>query len=252
MTTTGHLPPFLGDTLEDELVDAQLAFAIPKSDLETARSLFASKWWDYRFVHPGRCYFLFADLYGKELEAWRDRYGVRLYVRLNGAGHPIYRDVMKGNVCTGEKALRPQAFVTGLWRAMCFCDAHGIPYDRYLKLCFEYGFEHQWQRMPNPVHLYGDRMVAWVLERWKREEADLLRLPTDPRFMADGYVGHPWQDDFQEWLLTAIAKRPIPRLPLEQYMIRERYIVPRLAAKHFGLDTVRSIVLRAQATARAV
>ena len=251
MKTNSHLPSYLGDDLEDDLLDAQLAYAIPKSDLETARSLFSSKWWDYRYVHPGRCYFLFADLYGKALEKWRTMFGVNAYANMRLVGHPIMRTEYerKGNVRTNpHKVLTQARHRTGLWRAMCFADLHGVPYDRYIDLFFQFAFENQWERMPMPMHLYGAKATIWVLERWQEEKADLLRLPTDPRFTADRYKADAYQKEFQDWLLTLIAKRPIPRLPLTQYLLHERYLVPRLAAARFGKETIREIVARARAS----
>lgn len=245
-----HLGAYLGDDQPDDWLDAQLAYAIAKGDLEDARSLFATKWWDYRYVHPGKCYFLFADLYGKAIEKWRTMFGYGHGWQLTAVGHPIYRTEYdrKGNVqINPHKVMRPKATRTGLWRAMCFADHHGVPYDRYITLCFEFCFEHQWTRMPQPAALYGNQMTEWVLERWHKERSDLLRLPTDPRFMADGYTGQPWQNDFQVELLGLIQKRPVPRIPLEHYLTRERYLVPVLAAHHFGVETVRAAVLNARA-----
>lgn len=243
-----HLGAYLGDDQPDEWLDAQLAYGIAKSDLEDARSLFATKWWDYRYVHPGRCYFLFADLYGKAIEKWRTKFGYGCYWQLKAVGHPIYRTEYdkRGNVQSNpHKVMRPKGTRTGLWRAMCFADHHGIPYDRYIELCFQFCFDNKFQRMPNPPAMYGTVMTMWVVERWHSERANLLRLPTDPRFMAAGYTGHHWQNDFQAELLDLIEDRPVPRIPLEHYLTKECYLVPDIAAKKFGVEMVCAAILNA-------
>lgn len=243
-----HLGDYYLDDMSDRQLDGLLAFALNKSDLETARSLFSSKWWDYRFVHPGRCYMLFAHLYGEAVEQWRTMFGVNVYAKLKSVGHPIWRTEYekRGNVESRAKpVLRPQAFRTGIWRAMCFADAHGIPYDRFIQLCFEFAFENQWQHLPLPTALYGTWMISAVLERWEEEKRNLIRLPKDPRFMASGYTGHPYQDEFQEWLLNLIAARPNPNLPLVQYLARERYLLLSKAVEKFGKERVKEAVLRA-------
>lgn len=127
---------------------------------------------------------------------------------------------------------------------MCVADAHGIPYDRYLSLAFEYAFDAKWEYLPQPSMLYADRMVAWVVERWDAEKRELLRLACDPLYDAASYQGHPFQTDYQSWAMRLISARPIPSLPLAQYLVRERRLVPKMAIEHFGPDTVRQAIAR--------
>ena len=247
--TIAHLGPFSGSTRPTEELDGLLAYALTKSDLETARSLFSSCWWDYRFVHPGYRFFLFADLYAEEVENWRSRFGCNPYAQLKLTSGPIFRNKRKGNVTTiggASTTLAPQSFRTSVWRAMCIADAHGIPYDRFIALGMAVAFDHQHTRLPLPSSLYTDGMVRDVRALWDEEKENLLRLPRDPRFMATAYEGHLWQNEFQKWLLDLIAARPNPALPLAQYLARERYLVPALAVQRFGITMVRDAIDRAR------
>lgn len=243
-----HLGDFLGANLPEDQLDGILAYNISKSDLATARSLFSSKWWDYRFVHPGHCYFLFAHLYGEAVEQWRDKFGINPYAKLKAVGHPCWRTETERGAKIGEtkrhRVLRPQVFRTGLWRAMCFADAHGVPYDRFIKLAFEHAFDNRWQRLPQPQSLYGTWMVSAVVERWTEEQRTLTRLPCDDRYMAASYQGHPHQEQFQESLLTNIQARANPSRALGNYLLNEPYLVLQKAVSRFGKDTVRSALMR--------
>lgn len=239
-------------------MDAILSWALPHADLETARSLFATKWWDYRFIHPGYGFFLFADIYAKEVENWRSRFGVNPYATVPQANGPIFREetgrkrkLARTTVKPTEPEekrliLAPPAQRTAMWRAMSIADAHGIPYDRFVALGMAHAFDSQWGRLPLPHHLYSTTMVQGILARWEAEQADLIRLPTDPLFSAPAYQGHPWQTAQQRWLMDLIAARPNPVIPLAQYLARERRLVPSLAVQRFGVSVVRDAIERAR------
>lgn len=237
------LGPFPGDGLREDQLDAILAFSLQPADLETARSLHETKWWDYRFTHPGFCFFLFAHEYGKAVTRWRSMFGVSPDLTLYANENPVFRNEIKrigrSTVQTGRKLLSPPGYRTSMWRAMCFADAYGIPYNRWIGLAFEYAFEFKWERMPQPSGLYGDGMVKWIIERWEKERDDILHLPNDPRYLPVNDEGHRWQTAQQEWLLELIRKRPLPHIPLAQYLFREGRLTVDLATTRLGPDVVR-------------
>lgn len=258
MTAPAFLGEFRGSGNTPAQLDALLAFALSKRDLEDSRSLFSSKWWDYRFVHPGHGFFLFADLFARAVGQWRTMFGVNPYAQLKVTDHPLWRTPTRSEAATrtgdwrkdvqvdAEPTLTPQAFRTGLWRAMCHADAHGVPYDRFISHAFQHAFDCQWQRMPMPTSLYSDGMVKAILARWEEERDQILVLPKDPIYHADNYQGHAWQDGFQDWLCELIARRPVPVIPLTQYVGRERLILPQRAAQRFGLTLVSDAIHRAR------
>ncbi len=223
-----YLPTFRGQEFRPEQLDALLAFAYSKNDLEDARPLFASKWWDYRYVHLGYSLFLFAHHYGQAAERWRSKFGINAYAKLDHLYHPVWRRRGK------EVSLAPDAARTGWLRATMTADAFGIPYDRWVNWAFEYAFECQWQRLPSPTMLYGDRLVAHIRQKWQEDCDGLIALPTDPRFLAANYCGHAWQDEFQKWLMDQIAKRQNPITPLRNFLITEPFISEHKARERFG------------------
>jgi hypothetical protein len=246
------LGSFPGDGLREDQLDAMLAFSLQPGDIEAARSLHETKWWDYRFIHPGFCFFLFAHEYGKAVTRWRSMFGVNPDVVLTATDNPIFRNETRRHgrniVQTGKKLLSPPAYRTSMWRAMCFADAYGVPYSRWIGLAFEFAFEFKWERMPQPSGLYGDSMAKWVIERWEREKADILHLPNDPRYLPENDQGHRWQKAQQDWLVDLIRRRPLPHIPLAQYMCREDRIDVDLALNALGRDTVERALASASAT----
>lgn len=226
MTDTTHLGSFQGNQATKDTLDGLLAFAASGPDLDLARSLFATKWWDYRFVHPGHALFYMADVYAKKCAEWAPRFGVSAR-RPIGPYHPLWK-LRKGKKGV-ERHLRPKAQRTALWRLMCVADAHGIPYPKYVAAGMQNCMERGWDRLPTPMELYSTTVVAAVVKSFEEERASMLHIPADPRFHAEGYQGHEWQDQFQKWIVDLIASRPAPHRALFQYMVKDRIVVPKFA-----------------------
>lgn len=239
-------PEWLGDfpanNFSSETLDALMAFGVSHRDIEDARALFATKWWDYRFAHPGHCFFLFAHHYSEVTTRYRSLFGIYPTANLSANHCPMFRDVKvggKGNVSRTQKDLTPKAWRTAIWRGMCIADSHGVPYDRWISLAFEYAFNDKWEKMPHPSALYADRLATYVLEKWREEEVNIMRLPNDPRYLVKNYGGHPWQDAQEAWLLDLIGARPLPHIPLAQYLYREGRIREDVALRKLGMECVQ-------------
>lgn len=217
MTDLSYLGDFRGAEMRHEQLDGVLAFAIARKDLDDARTFYASKWWDYRFVHPGHLFFLFAHHYSQAVKKWRTMFGVNLRARLRYEDHPVWRS--EG----GKLTLSPPAYRTSLWRAMCFADSAGIPYDKWIEWGFQQAFDEKWDRLPTPAGLTGTRTIQAVLERWDTESKELMAVPKDPRFLAANFVSDPTQVEFQKWLLGLIKQRPNPPIALSNFLTREPF-----------------------------
>lgn len=258
MTTTEHLGRFDSDDNTPEMLDSLLAYAIQKGDLEAARPLFASKWWDYRFVHPGHCFYLFADHYRQACEKWRIKFGVASWRHLRSSDDPIFKPervikggstkltmIMKpGKDARPKRLLTDQPYRTSLWRSMCFADSYGIPYDRWIDWAFQFAFDTQWKHMPQPANLTGVRTVEFILARWAEDTAELMVIPTDPRFLVDNYIAHPVQDEFQDWLLKLIGARSLPEAALANYLSNEPMICLDRARSVLGDDVTDRAIQR--------
>lgn len=249
MKLHSHLGTFRGSELSEVELDAILAFAFSKDDIEAGRAFFETKWWDYRFIHPGYCFFLYAHEYGEAVTRWRSMFGVSPYAVMSATDHPIFRRERsrKGNTTTftGKHILAPASYRTGLWRGMTFADAYGVPYDRWVELAFQWAFESKWERIPQPTALYTTGAAEFILDRWEEEKKDLLRLPADPIYLVENDQGHRWQRAEHEWLLGLIKARPQPAHALAQYGFKENRVPLDLAEARLGRPTVERAAMLA-------
>lgn len=236
------LPDFKGKDYRADQLDALLAYGFNQKDLEECRPLFSSKWWDYRFIHIGHSLFLFAHHYGQTAELWRGKFGVNPHAKLDALYHPLWRRRVTRQ--KSSMTLAPDATRTGWLRAMMFADYYGIPYDKWISFAFEYAFEGKWQRLPQPTMLYTDRLAHYVHERWKEESESLMKLPSDPRYLAVNFTGHVWQLEFQGWLMDQIDKRSNKTRALRNFLCSEPYLSEPLARKRFGNDAVNAALSR--------
>ncbi|UDF05081.1 hypothetical protein [Asticcacaulis sp. AND118] len=232
MSDLQHLPHFDGIDMPRDRLDGLVAFAFGQKDLEDARSLFASKWYDYRFLHLGHSVYLFCHYYGEAIERWRSKFGVSPYFKLDHIRHPIWR--CKRNQGKVEYSLTPDRTRTAWLRAVMFADHYGIPYDKWVEWSFQYAFQCNWQRMPLPGHLYGDKLVMFIKAKWEADQQSLMTVPLDPRYLAVNYAGHAYQDDCQNWLMSIIAGRPRPEIPLRNFLRHEPLISEAKARAKFG------------------
>lgn len=239
MSDVSFLGSFRGAELRPEQLDGILAFSLSRKDLDDGRGFYASKWWDYRFVHPGHSFFLFAHHYREAVIRWRTMFGVSPFLRLRYEDHPIWR------IEDGKRVASPQAYRTSLWRAMCFADSAGISYDRWINWAFELAFEEKWQRLPTPAGLTGVRTIQAILARWEDETTALMAVPKDPRYLSANFVGDPTQIEFQKWLLGLIKRRPNQAIALKNFLTVEPYANPDMArtvlGEHVVVDALRRI-----------
>jgi len=69
-------------------------------------------------------------------------------------------------------------------------------------------------------------------------------IPKDPNYLLENYVEHPWQNDFQDWLMGYINHRPRPEIPLAHYLSVEPMLDLDRAREWFGEPRVRAALLR--------
>jgi hypothetical protein len=240
--THNHLGKFKDCALTAQMADAILAYCVRPDDIAASRAFFATKWWDYRFVHPGFCYLYFADVYGRAIDRWRSKWGLSPDAVLKLGSGPVHYQHMARYSATCSVAItlpNDKAYRTGLWRSMCIADAHGIPYDFWIEHAFIHFFEQRKHRLPTPSVLASNDASFAVIEKWRERERALLFEIYDPAYRVLQHPHHPWQDGLQDWLLDLIAHRPNPMRPLGHYLAKDPLISIHKAIAKFGEDFVR-------------
>lgn len=225
-----HLGPFYGDHLTPEAMDAFIARFVKPEDWSIISDLYERKWYGYRFLSPGACFFLFADRYRKAYRA----ISARLLARRRT---PRF---------TQEDALSPNSRnpmapgdLTGLWNAMCIADELGIPYDVYCTEALEYGHRCGWKFLPRPTQLYSDKIVVAVTDAWRARSAERVYRTTDAHYSLKNNVNHPWQRGYMDFLIASAMKRENPKFALASVMFKDPQVRPSYAAAKVGVALVK-------------
>ncbi len=211
---------FVGADYDTEVCD-ELAVLHAAKLLPGERELFATKWWDYRALHPTKATALFAHEY---------RLGFKRAAR-------VYVDIASVDLAHGFKGesifARPQREITGMWNARMMADRWCVPYRFWINTAIDYTADNGWKRFPRPMHLHSEEIVKVVCEAWLEELSGRLIEPKHPRYHAINYAGLPDQDAFQNWLCGQIAKRSQPQYSLAQYLYRTPMLTERAVAERF-------------------
>lgn len=172
--------------------DDETLRVIPLKDRQSEISLYDTKWWDYRDLHPAKATAMFAAAYHRALECSTERRGsfLDLRVKIN----PF-----------DEVPVRAIAF----WRARKFCDEHGFPYDFYCNVFFGQA-EDYFPKMPRPQEMWRKDVAMVVYEAWQNlEESGQIQYPTNPLY----HVRYNWDDKpcqhaWEEYYLKRLMEKP--------------------------------------------
>ena len=177
-------------------MDALAFLTIPRKWIDFDTELYATKWFDYRFLHPVEATYKYAEAYEK---AWRAS-----FARVLDERRAPYVKIFKSKDVFDLKG----AVLTGLWRGRQIADAIGIPYEDYTSLAMEETLRF-WQRthLPRPAQIYSEQVIERVLDRWEKlQEAKLYYSRLD-NYKCRQYSGAKSQNDHHEWLFAQAEKR---------------------------------------------
>lgn len=170
--------------------------------LKFERSLYDTKWFDYRFLTP-----LDATL---------------LYIR---AFHDAYRDAYRANFdrAVGDviRVVTPQDFfdnferkhadLVGCWRGRQVADGLGMPYELYTSLAINFRLRYWKQRFaPKANMLYSEMIVEKVAEAWQDRQTARAYYSEHPNYRVENFRGTPAQIAHRQWLDVQARHRSDP------------------------------------------
>ena len=183
-------------------------------------ALMATRWFDYRLLHPVQATLFFARVYENAI---RDIHA-RTKDQLEAESVLVLDDANVLNTRDG----------TSYWQARQACDRIGCRYDFALRWIMNRYTDRGWQVFPRPNQLYGVELVMDLADAWAIECSASLQFPISPFYRTEHYVGHPDQDAYQAWLVGQIKSRTAEHWrPLSRAM-GERVIDVDLALREFG------------------
>ncbi|MCL2874799.1 MAG: hypothetical protein FWF12_00595 [Betaproteobacteria bacterium] len=206
---------------------------IPHKDLKCEPDLMASKWFDYRRLHPMQATYYFIKCYNN---AYREFY--RKAVDADRA--PFVRGIKDHDFLTGKEKLT-------FWRLRQNCDRVGLPYDFFLRFAM-----HRHMRLivcgkkiyaPRPAmfvkneDLFADAMIAWEDARKAS-----LRVATDPYYQVSNYTGSGDQEAHEAFVIEQIKERPIKHYALHSAMYFYDVVRIEEALRCFDVRVVDSAI----------
>lgn len=220
---------FVGAELSQDELEAETLRLVPLRHLYGKEaSLFDTKWFDYRFLHPARATALFAHFYR---QAYKDEMRTRADMKRAPYMEPI-PFIIDGIFKVSQRNL------SGLWKTRQVADGLGIPYDRYCSYLMRETERRGWQWLPKPSQMYAEELVAIAVSKWLEDTAIRLFLPTDKFYLAENYEEHPYQIDFHKYLF-ALTEARLNRDYFVARLLFDAKVLPiDIATQHFGKEFI--------------
>ncbi|MCW9314416.1 hypothetical protein, partial [Klebsiella quasipneumoniae] len=120
--------------------------------------LFATKWFDYRNMHPLVATCLFSEIYKIEYARIMLTHGRDDFQRApyrTGLKRVAYQDHGMG-------------VKTSLWRARQFADKYCCSYEYYISTILSIAAQRLWANLPRPQHLWQDDLVEIFEQKLSR------------------------------------------------------------------------------------
>lgn len=189
-------------------------------------ALYCTKWYDYRFMHPTKASFWYADAY---IRAYKRTFSS--HISADGAKHAKglkSPNIFKLNKCE----------LSGIWKGRQMADELGIPYQFYTSVIFNWTTRQGWKRLPRPSQLYSDDAAFVALSAWKRHQESKIVVPIIEDYLTKNFYEHPYQIEFQNWLCERIKERPNPEFALGHYLHKQPMLTRKIASAHFNESTI--------------
>lgn len=221
----------VGLALKPERYDALAVEFIPPQYWTPESELFASKWWDYRTMHPMQATYHFVDAYKRAYK--------RAYSRRQDSEHAKWLKVFAHDDFTeGAASTR-----TALWLARQRADKIGCSYDFFCSLAMHYAERRDWTMLPRPQAMYsdkpmfeGDHTISDVVQAaWAKKQQTELMYSTQEFYRVENYCQNPHQRDHQRMLLKRLGSSP-NRAPLVATLVFEHRVVFEDAVKQAITD----------------
>ncbi|SOE18219.1 hypothetical protein SAMN05877838_3137 [Hoeflea halophila] len=163
-----------------------------RKTLAAEPSLFASKWFDYRFISPYRATMLFVRTYQ---DVFR-----RKIAQVVDKGLASNVSGIKATSLKNNDQVRTQ-----VWKARQRADEVGMPYDLYIEAAFEFALNRNRTMMPQPnqLHFPGNAEESWKSFRdkvWADRIRNGLFKVTHPAYRVENYRGLVAQDEYRQFV----------------------------------------------------
>lgn len=198
--------------------------------LAMEESLFATKWFDYRQLHPTQSSYLYASAF----EAiYRD-----FYAQVIDRRAAEFIKVFNVEDIFSE----PNPVARALWQGRMVADAAGMPYPEYIRLSLQHRLRGWQQRfLPRPSHLYQEAIYLKVVAEWEELQSARIYVAESSFYGNERYRGLAAQNDHHEWLFAQASKRANPLPTLARFVFHDQMLLEEKVASRLGDDAVEKM-----------
>ena len=158
------LEEFIGK--EKDIAECEgLMLTMPKEIRQNEISLFKSKWFDYRGLHPVKATYYFAHCF---TVAYRRAYAATRDLEASASINPFRVDDVFHS-----------SDINAVWRARQACDTIGVSYEFYATHALEVCYRGGWRHLPRPNQIYSPAMIDEVTAAWEIHCKDILQIAKD-------------------------------------------------------------------------
>lgn len=193
------------DTLKD--LDHKTILFVDSKLLAEECSLYASKWWDYKPLHPLEATYEYAEQF---------KLAVKRSIRKRKC---IWMGLNYKGLKEDDFLLCSKSVITGLWKGRQMADRHGIPYDFYCSEAIRYSEQRNYTFIPHPNQMYKVRstykkdvsMVTHIVDAWVTANINRLFYAQSKFYSIDAYQRNRHWVEHQLYLVDLINTRSIPK-----------------------------------------
>lgn len=190
---------FFGSALTAEDCEALTLGRIGQKILKTEASLYETKWFDYRELHPAMATYLFAHHFNRA-------YGEFMNVSKN-------RKLRFMAAFTGKDVLNVREKVS-FWRARQKADELGIRYEFFLREAMNWFISNGWVHAPRPAHFFNPDLLIHISNKWDLECRAKLQWARSPRYRTANFINSKDQVAYEGHIVTQIMQRAHPKFSL--------------------------------------
>jgi len=206
---------------------------IPFKEYENEAELMASKWFDYRRLHPMQATYYFVKCYTEAYQAFYRK-------AIDAEVAPFVRCIKKRDFLEAKERL-------SMWRLRRLCDQLGMRYDFFLNFAMNYHYRMMTNDgkvyPPRPAHLLNNEdLIADAVIAWEEQCQATLQIAADPYYRTSQFVGSRDQLAHEAFVVGLIKQRRVPKYSLHVAMYLRDVVRIEEALRHFDNDVIKAAI----------
>lgn len=178
---------------------------IPHKELAGEADLMASKWFDYRRLHPMQATYYFVKCYTEAYRAFCRR-------AVNADTAPFVKCIKGHDFLEAREKL-------SFWRLRRLCDQMGMRYDFFLTFAMTHLYRMQDESgkiyPPRPAMLLkNEDLIAEAMLAWEEQCKISMQVASDPYYRVSNYTGSRDQQAHEAFVIGQIRARRVPQYSL--------------------------------------